>query len=591
MRTLKFVRRIELSAPPDRVWALLADTDRLNREIGFPLPTFTYQERENGGTDAFAALKMGGIVFRYREHPFEWVKERFYSVRRTFDSGPIAEVIGKVEFEGTDDRTTLIVTTDVVCRYVPAFAKIFGLTTLAQLESGCKGFEQFLTGKSATPYARETGRPPADPSRLEKGLTALIASGTPTGIAQAFCDFLVSAPTADLVNFRPLEVAAHLGIEPSAFLDLCLTATRAGLIDLKWRVMCPYCRSNKDTVENLGQLGQEAHCVACNIRFGPGFDENVEVVFSVSYNVRPVVYGTYCIGGPLLSPHAVAQWVLEPGEERRVGLDLPLGVWQIASLQAENRTRLLVSQNGTSHCQVRFRDGKIEADSESIAGQAHFKLVNETGGRVVARIEEAHWSAGVVTAAKVTSLQKFRDLFSSEVLSPGIEIGVGRVCILFTDLKGSTRMYREQGDASSYATVREHFSQLKTIISRNHGAIVKTIGDAIMASFHDPGNGLRAALEIQASDDPLVTKIGMHWGPAIVVNANEILDYFGRTVNLAARLQKHSLGGDVVVFSGLLDDPGVSAVIAEAGASVENFTAEVPDIEREMKLVRLTPLE
>lgn len=589
MRKLQFARRLELSGPVDRVWGLLADTDRLNREIGIPLPAFTYMPNEQGGTVAYAELKMGGILLRYREHPFEWVKERVYSVRRSFGSGPIAEVIGKVEFEAAGDHTILHVFTEVDCRYLSPLAKILGLKTLAQLEAGCRGFEAFLTGQVKTPYVREAGRPPADGARVEVGRAALIAAGVDPLQSGIFCTFLCEAPSADLVNFRPLELAVKLGIDPLAMLNLCLTATRIGLIDTRWRVMCPYCRSNKDTVAHLGQLAQEAHCGACNIRFGPGFDENVEVVFSVSHNVRPVVYGTYCIGGPQLSPHAIAQWVLEPGEQRVVDIELDQRVWQVSSLQATNRGRLLVSPDGAGECRITFHESQNSLSTDRVALATRFTLSNETTSRLVARLEEAEWRALAVTAAEVTSLQSFRDQFSSEVLSPGIEIGVGRVCILFTDLKGSTRMYREHGDAASYATVREHFTRLKSIIAEHHGAIVKTIGDAIMASFHDPTNGVRAALAIQASDDPLVTKIGMHWGPAIVVNANDILDYFGRTVNLASRLQKHSLGGDVVLFSGLLSDPGVSAAIDSSGAVLELFTAEVADIDSEMRLVRLRP--
>ena len=589
MRNLTFVRWIEFSAPPEDVWPLLANTDRLNREIGLPLPTFSYSPSNAGGTNAFASVKLGPVIARYREHPFEWVRGKHYSVRRTFAAGPISEVFGSFEFEAAGKGTRVKVTTEVACRYVSLIGRMIGLRGLGQLEGGCRSFDRFLAHASQTPYPKESGRPPANLDRLERGRSELLAAGIDLGVTSALCEFLRSAPPADLVNFRPLELAARLGFAPMDLLKTCLMATRLGLIDLKWRVMCPYCRSNKDTVGSLSDLGQEAHCEGCNIRFGAGFDENVEVVFSVSHNIRPVVYGSYCIGGPQVSPQAIAQWVLEPSENRTVQIDLEPKIWQIASLQASNRPRILVMPDGSPECRIRFREGLTEIDVDSVCGSVCLHLSNETSERVVARLEEAEWRAKAITAAEVASLQAFRDQFSSEVLAPGVEIGVSQVCILFTDLKGSTRMYREQGDVSSYATVREHFKRLYGSIAKHQGAVVKTIGDAIMASFHDPKNAVRAALEIQSADDPLVTKIGLHWGPAIVVNANDILDYFGRTVNLASRLQKQSLGGDIVLSADLARESGVQQVISELGAQSTAFSAEVPDIEREMNLIRLVP--
>ena len=86
---------------------------------------------------------------------------------------------------------------------------------------------------------------------------------------------------------------------------------------------------------------------------------------------------------------------------------------------------------------------------------------------------------------------------------------------------------------------------------RDHdGAVVKTIGDAVMASFGDPADAVKAALAMQARDrcdHELVLKLGIHVGPSVVVTLNDRLDYFGSTVNMAARLQGQSQGGDIVL--------------------------------------------
>lgn len=162
-------------------------------------------------------------------------------------------------------------------------------------------------------------------------------------------------------------------------------------------------------------------------------------------------------------------------------------------------------------------------------------------------------------------MQEFRDLFSSEVLAPGQQVGIENVTILFSDLRASTTLYETIGDAHAYGQVNRHFDFLTDWIAKNSGSIVKTIGDAVMAVFHRPEQAVKAALDIQryienfnaSMDYKIVIKVGIHTGPAIAVNSNERLDYFGRTVNLAARIQNESRGNDIVISEQCFERKGV----------------------------------
>ena len=89
------------------------------------------------------------------------------------------------------------------------------------------------------------------------------------------------------------------------------------------------------------------------------------------------------------------------------------------------------------------------------------------------------------------SLQVFRDLFAEATLRPGDEAAVGQVALLFTDLRGSTALYERVGDAAAFNIVREHFAFLGSIVRDHDGAVVKTIGDAVMASFGDPADAVQ----------------------------------------------------------------------------------------------------
>ncbi|HYC64090.1 MAG TPA: adenylate/guanylate cyclase domain-containing protein, partial [Reyranellaceae bacterium] len=73
-----------------------------------------------------------------------------------------------------------------------------------------------------------------------------------------------------------------------------------------------------------------------------------------------------------------------------------------------------------------------------------------------------------------------------------------------------------------------------------------------------------------AADRRLVIKLGVHVGPSVMVSLNERLDYFGSTVNMAARLQGQSAGGDIVVSGTVAQDPAVRLALAGQRVSLES---------------------
>jgi class 3 adenylate cyclase len=204
--------------------------------------------------------------------------------------------------------------------------------------------------------------------------------------------------------------------------------------------------------------------------------------------------------------------------------------------------------------------------------------VNTTDVEQLLVLERTAWSDQAATAAEVTALQIFRDLFSTEALRPGEKISVGALTVLFTDLRNSTQLYREIGDATAFGRVLSHFDVLRRAIAEEDGAVVKTIGDAVMAVFREPVRAVRAMLRAQHElanpqdgRDPLTLKAGLHMGPCIAVTLNERLDYFGSTVNMAARLEGLSTGSDVIVSRAIFEDPEVQQLL---GSNEAEFQAE-----------------
>lgn len=112
--------------------------------------------------------------------------------------------------------------------------------------------------------------------------------------------------------------------------------------------------------------------------------------------------------------------------------------------------------------------------------------------------------------------------------------------VLFADLVGSTRLYDELGDRRGHAVTAGCLRGITETVERFGGVVVKTIGDAVMATFLSADAAFSCAEAIVSgvrctalgSDKPLGVRIGFHYGPVL----EEDGDVFGDTVNVAARM-------------------------------------------------------
>lgn len=148
-----------------------------------------------------------------------------------------------------------------------------------------------------------------------------------------------------------------------------------------------------------------------------------------------------------------------------------------------------------------------------------------------------------------------------------------------------------------YALVREHYGVLNTAILNQHGAIVKTIGDAIMANFTHPHQAVGAALEMlsgirqlnQSSRHAgLILKIGIHNGAAISVTLNNRIDYFGTTVNIASRVQGSAGGDQIYLTEEVYNSAGVIELLQKQGCQIESTMLDLRGIQEQVKIYIVT---
>ena len=435
--------------------------------------------------------------------------------------------------------------------------------------------ERFLHQESRVVFLNLPVQPVVD-NALGVGLTKLAAS-QPAELIKKLETFLREAPDVEMTHIRPLAIARKWKEDDWKVVRLFLHAARCGLLDFRWEVLCPNCRSTRETPANsLALLKRTSHCDVCQIKFDSEFDKSVELKFAVNRAVRPCEDQTFCLAGPGGKPHVVSQVWLESGEERLCPLpDLtrplllrspqvsePLAVQGREELSMDSAATISVVPAG-----FRVRAGSPEQATGTV------RMSNPNPFPVLASWQETEWSQDILTASRVTNWQEFRDLFSREVISPNEQVTVGSQVILFTDLRGSTALYHGIGDGPAYALVRNHFSILGAAISSHHGAVVKTIGDAVMAVFSRVDEALAAVQESyrgfaaaqDSSANPLLLKSSLHVGPCLAVNANDKLDFFGTTINLAARMVECCQGGDLAISDEFHQRPETAAFIQQGG--------------------------
>ncbi len=195
----------------------------------------------------------------------------------------------------------------------------------------------------------------------------------------------------------------------------------------------------------------------------------------------------------------------------------------------------------------------------------------------------------------------FRELMGDEVLQPDQSLEIMNSTILFTDIKSSTEMYTRLGDAVAFKLVRDHFRILFRIIKEHDGVPVKTIGDAVMGVFINEQKAVSAALEIQRlinefsngknNDEKIVLKIGVHTGNTIIVTLNGRLDYFGNSVNTAARIQGQALPGEVVLSELLFESAQNRAIIGKYVKKVRKQNIALKGISNELNLFHINMFE
>jgi class 3 adenylate cyclase len=294
--------------------------------------------------------------------------------------------------------------------------------------------------------------------------------------------------------------------------------------------------------------------------------------------VRPLPEGELCLLGQGTTPHVRFQAEVTAQSSKTFALTLSPGPHRFRTIEAGNQADVDIGSDSVIP--------EVTASSSDIMlGLPGHKdecvIHNATDRPLVFVIEDRNWAKDALTGEIVIAMPAFRRLCPEQLLRPGDDVEIGQVAIMFTDLQGSTMLYDKLGDSSAYRLVRDHFAFLSERVARHHGAVVKTVGDAVMAAFNDPADAVRAVLSIQdevasfnhgRSDGGIVLKLGLHRGACICVTVGGVLDYFGSAVNTASRLEHQCRGGEVIISEAVLADAEAREALADRNLTEDSAT-------------------
>ncbi len=443
-----------------------------------------------------------------------------------------------------------------------------------------------------------------------QGLFAALRQSADADAVAAIEHLVRDGRDLELCRVNAIDFAAKHNLGTDQTIAAFLHASRLGIFEMQWNVLCPGCGGVLDSNSTLRTVqATEYHCQLCAAGYEPTLDEMVEVTFTVAPRVRKI--GAH-------DPDSLSEaeyyrqlfwgsWADLPDnlEEalRRIEIDtieLPPG--EKANLSLQLPEKFIIVFEPVSHA-AQFIDVKGEPTRErqnlSLVfnklnmphqllemrpGPFRLSLENKTDRRLLPGIwvadDELHHLLAkrrpFLTAKRLLTNQTFRDLYRTDALDVDQKLKITNLTFLFTDLKGSTALYDRVGDLVAYDLVRSHFQLLHEIVAAEEGAVVKTIGDAVMATFSTPEHAVSAALRMRDSiatigqpgqGQDMLLKIGIHEGPCLAVMLNDRQDYFGQTVNIAARVQGLADSRVILATGAVIDHPETARILESSGVT------------------------
>lgn len=575
---MRFEHSWELQSSPSQLWPYVSNTDRVNHAIGLPAVTYTTRQDTVHGLQRFAETKVAGQRIRWLEHPYEWIEGRRLSVLREFTHGPFNWFVNTVELFPLQAGGTRVVQTLTVTPKSWVGRQLAKLQLGKKSKSGFGGaykqIDDYLNSagsSQADPFVARTELSPVQRQKLYTRLESLKSHGLDPIVIETLAQYLENASDLNVARIRPLALAERFSLNATQVVNACLMGVKAGVFNLLWDIICPSCRIPANMHETLTAIKDHGYCEACNLNFGIDLMDSVELVFRAHPEIRDVETRTYCIGGPAWSRHVVAQVRLAADERFACELNLTEGSYMLRGLQLPFTIDFRVGHTGDAS-RIEFSLARPPGPQrhQLRLGSQVIHLCNDSGRDQQIRIERTAATQDALSAARASTLALFRELFPGEVLSSDQMVSVAHITLMRVKISGAQQLYRSLGDGPAFGRIRSELDRILKTVREQYGAVVKTIGEGVLASFSKPANAVQCAIELSRlrPNQDLQLSIAIHIGSAMVATLDDRLDYFGVTLQQLEDCLNASTPNCVVITSAVSELADVQSLLSESSATL-----------------------
>jgi serine/threonine protein kinase len=539
---------------PEALWPHVADTDCFNEAVGLN-PVDVELGRESPDTTArLGHAQALGLEMRWREYPFEWIKNREHTVFRWYREGPLEALWNRVELHerqdgGTDLTHEIAIIPRGVLGRVAALVEIGQRLRRAMDRVYRRVDEVIASGAGADPYDMRHEPTAAERVRIETGRAKLLGAGFEKEPVEALDAMLLFGPARTLARMRPFALAEELGTSRERALEMMLHAAHIGLLEIAWDLVCPTCMVAHESRAHLGEVTSHAQCAACETEYDRDLGSSVELVLRPHPDVRETKLETFCAGSPARRSHVLVQLVLDPGEERSVALRLPPGEYAAAAFGISASADVAVSPVGFS------RVGEIIIDDRGVVarpavfgegGDVVIRFVNETADERSVRIEKRDARGDSVPATLALTHPTFRDFFAGELLSYGQLLGVSHLFFLAVDASDRGALFASRGDAQACAQLRAFEEAFERAVRDEGGSRLPGTLETMVAAFPSGSRALRATIALlEECDAELPARAAIHGGRCLALTREARIEYFGETLHrtlwFASAAEPHGL--------------------------------------------------
>lgn len=564
--------KFSLPVSASEMWPYLIDTSSFNRSIG--VPEMKYVEK-NGRL--YGTSKNAGILMEWEEIPWEWEFETFLGVIRVYSKGIGHVVRSKYYVQKTSAKTIDLF---VYFGWIPRgfLGKLILPLGMKQLQKDYQKGLDIILGK--IDRARELKSQEIVPFSVkaldEKAMERLKdfkpklqkLNVNQTAVNRLFA-LLESGTEDDLYKLKVKKYAKDWNLKLDQVIPVFLEACRIGLLTLSWDVVCPHCKGVRKEATSLGDVPENGSCEVCDVEFSAMENEALEVSFHVHSSLAEIGKRFFCAAEPSTKQHIFLQKTLSPKETFEAKLEFPEGTYRVRKRGDKKYNRIELEKSNPNQKIAWNLSSDLGIDSSSTTSQ--LVLENPFSETTQVIMESKKEDQDILRPGEIFNYSEFRDIFSEESIRSGLKLDIGTQTILFTDIVGSTKFYISEGDNGAFSRIKIHFEDAFKIISGFRGTVVKTIGDSVMAAFSHPIDALEASISLQKNFEEkkdttgIRIRISFHQGSCLAVNLDTNIDYFGSTVNYAAKLQAMADAAEITFSEEVFRDLEVREYLKEHG--------------------------